>query len=260
MEKPYQNKNELLARCEQIRLATTGIVAKHINKRFSLPISRWVVTHTRWTPNQITYFNIFLGLLSGFVASKGTLFSLFIGGLLFQIVSIMDGVDGEVAKLTNTSSQWGQWLDTISDNGSLASFMIGISVGLYRIDPQGPVISLTITTFGAIAFMIGTMLIFLKKETNSGSLVTYDKEFLSTIQPDQFPIASRAIHALKYGVKKDFYSLIFFLACLFQKPSWVLYLCAYGGIIACVFMAYIHIMTWIDRECGSVPLQGERFL
>ncbi len=250
-------KNELLERCEQIRFATTGIIAKHINKRFSLPISRWVVVHTYWTPNQITYFNILLGLFAGLIAAKGTLLSLALGGCLFQIVSIMDGVDGEVAKLTKTSSPWGQWLDTISDNGSLASFMIGTSVGLYHRNPQGPVISLAITMFGAIAFMIGTMLIFLKRETDSGSLVTYDKEFLSTIQTDRFPVASRLIHALKYGVKKDFYSFLFFLFCLFQKPEWVLYACAYGGVVGCVFMAYIHIMTWIDRECEP-PLSRER--
>ena len=79
MKKIQHNKNELLEKCEQIRLAATGIIAKHINKRFSLPISRWVVTHTAWTPNQITYFNIVLGIISGILASKGTLFHLFLG-------------------------------------------------------------------------------------------------------------------------------------------------------------------------------------
>ncbi len=252
MKKIQHNKNELLEKCEQIRLAATGIIAKHINKRFSLPISRWVVTHTAWTPNQITYFNIVLGIISGILASKGTLYHLFLGGLLFQIVSIMDGVDGEVAKLNQKTSQWGQWLDTISDNGSLASFLIGTTIGLMKLKPEFPILSLAITTLGVLLFMIGTMLIYLKKETNSGSLVTYDKEFLSTIKPDQFPISARLIHALKYGVKKDFYSFIFFIFCAVLKPEWVLYSCTYGGVIACVFMAYIHIMTWIDRECGAV--------
>ena len=241
----------LKEKCEQIRLNTKGIVARYLNKRISLPISRWVVTHTQWKPNQVTYFNMLVGFSSGPIAALGTPVSLFIAALILQIASILDGVDGEVAKLTQTSSQWGQWLDTISDNGTLLSYLIGTTIGLYRLYPYSHVLSFAVVTFAVTIMIIATILIFLRKETDSGSFVTYDQEFLKSLTPEEFPIVSRVVSVLKYMIKKDFYSFLFFIVALINKPMWVLYICSYGGGIACLFLAYINIIRWMDQTLGE---------
>lgn len=245
------------AQCEQIRLSTTGLVARHINKRISLPMSRWIANNTRWTPNQITYFNIVVGFSSGFIAALGTPLSLFLAALILQIASILDGVDGEVAKLTKTSSQWGQWLDSISDNGTLASFLIGTTVGLGKLYPSSPILALSLLTFGSFLLIIGTMLTFLRLETNSGSFVTYDKEFISKLSADHFPVLGRVASVLKYTVKKDFFSMLFFLIAASGHPIWILYLCSYGGALAFLIMAYFHVSLWIRSRSGKVSFEGE---
>ncbi len=242
---------DLKNKCEEIRLNTKGIVARHLNKKISLPISCWVVTHTGWKPNQVTYFNMLVGFSSGPIAALGTPMSLFLAAFILQVASILDGVDGEVAKLTQTASHWGQWLDTISDNGTLISYLVGTTIGLYRLYPFSPVLSLAVITFAVTIMIIATILIFLRKETDSGSFVTYDQEFLKSLTIEEFPIVARLVSILKYMIKKDFYSLLFFLVALINKPLWVLYICSYGGGIACLFLAYINIMRRMDQMLGK---------
>ena len=59
-----------------------------------------------------------------------------LGGFLFQTASVMDGVDGEVAKFTLKVSKIGGWLDTISDNMTLILFVSVLSY-LYYIKTGG---------------------------------------------------------------------------------------------------------------------------
>lgn len=248
-----QQFSTLDERCEQIRRNTMGVIARHLNKRISLPISRWIVTHTRWRPNQITYFNILVGFASGPIAALGTPVSLFFAAFILQVASILDGVDGEVAKLSGQCSRWGQWLDTLSDNGTLISYLVGTTIGLYRLYPNQPVLSMAVVTFAAFIIIVTTMLIFLRKETDSGSFVTYDQEFLDKLQPREFPLVAHLVGFLKYMLKKDFISFLFFAVTLIGQPLWVLYICSVGGTIACFFIAYIHISRWARRRAALHP-------
>ncbi|MBI4223369.1 MAG: CDP-alcohol phosphatidyltransferase family protein, partial [Deltaproteobacteria bacterium] len=91
-------------RLEAIRLATPGPVARHLNKRISLPIS-WQLAKWGVHPNWISAFNITLGWSTGFFTAQGTYPFYLLGGFLFQMASIFDGCDGEVAKLRGMTSK-----------------------------------------------------------------------------------------------------------------------------------------------------------
>ena len=49
------------------------------------------------------------------------------GAILFQIASIVDGVDGEIARATQRSSKSGATLDTATDAATNFAFLAGIS-------------------------------------------------------------------------------------------------------------------------------------
>jgi CDP-L-myo-inositol myo-inositolphosphotransferase len=57
-------------------------------------------------------------------------------GILIQLGSILDGCDGEVARLTFSKSRFGAWLDTLLDRYGDAAVATGITVGFWRVHPS----------------------------------------------------------------------------------------------------------------------------
>jgi len=52
--------------------------------------------------------------------------------LLFELASIFDGCDGEVARLTYNTSDRGAFSDVLLDASSYIIFFSGLALGLYR--------------------------------------------------------------------------------------------------------------------------------
>ena len=86
-----------------------GFISRHLNRKISLRISEILVN--RITPNQATLMSFFIGILASLIA----LISVPLGGLFYQISSILDGVDGEIARASLRTTKFGGWLDSILD-------------------------------------------------------------------------------------------------------------------------------------------------
>lgn len=113
---------------------TDGWVSQHINRYISKAISRRLMNHDV-SPNIVTGIALFIGILSMIanlmaVGAYGLWF-LALGGFLFQLSSVVDGCDGELARLKFDFSDFGAWFDTISDLivnvGYIMSFGVGVS-------------------------------------------------------------------------------------------------------------------------------------
>ena len=113
-----------------------GFLARHLDRRVSHLLSR-KLAHTRLTPNQITLFNATLGLIGAFFLSRPDYWPQVIGSLLFLSFAVMDGVDGEVSRLRIQDSQFGYYLDMITDNIVNVAIFVGIAFGLYRHTADG---------------------------------------------------------------------------------------------------------------------------
>ena len=102
-----------------------GLVARHINRKFSRPITAWL-SRTAVTPNQVTIAS-FLMALAGAVlfAVREPLWA----GLTVQLASIVDGVDGELARLKLRTSAFGTLLDSLLDR--YADGLIVLAMGYY---------------------------------------------------------------------------------------------------------------------------------
>ncbi|HEX7502609.1 MAG TPA: CDP-alcohol phosphatidyltransferase family protein [Acidobacteriota bacterium] len=107
-----------------------GFFSRHLNRRISWPMSRLLV-RLRVRPTQVTVANLALGLLSGWLIGRGGYGNTLAAGLLFQFVSIFDGCDGEIARLTFRFSAFGTKLDNLCDFVTLVVFFINLPVGLY---------------------------------------------------------------------------------------------------------------------------------
>ena len=185
-----------------------GFIAKRINKSISIPISL-MLSRTGVHPNILTLINMIIGILSALFLLQNSYWYIVLGGFFFQLASILDGVDGEVAKFTFKVSKIGGWLDTISDNTTLILFLIATSY-LFFINFKGVIAAAIIgVMFVGLIILLLAMITFLKRYSESGSLVAYDREFLQKL-PKEDPLASFVLK-MKYITKKEFFALLFFL-------------------------------------------------
>jgi len=94
---------------------TEGFMSRHVERRISLAITRRLVG-TRITPNAMTLVSLSIGLLGApFFLSTQTLLQI-VGALLFLTHSVLDGCDGELARLKFQESPMGARLDFWGDN------------------------------------------------------------------------------------------------------------------------------------------------
>ena len=110
--------------------STDGILAR-FNRRISLPLSLLLV-RTPITANQISLFIVGLGFWAAWLFSRGTYAACLLAAIISLAASILDGCDGEVARLKYQESIFGCWLETIGDYTYYFAIFIGITVGAVR--------------------------------------------------------------------------------------------------------------------------------
>ena len=105
-------------------------VEKYINRPLAYLIVR-AVFRTRITPNGLTFFSFFLGLLAAIFFSRGEYIYFVLGGVFTQLSAIVDCSDGMLARAKNMCSDYGAYLDLFLDRIVDFSLIVGIAVGIY---------------------------------------------------------------------------------------------------------------------------------
>jgi phosphatidylglycerophosphate synthase len=112
---------------------TDGYLSR-FDRRISMALSRLLV-RTRVTPNAITWVSILVGLVgAALVASKSAAVALAGTGLVW-VSAILDGCDGEVARLKLLSSKWGARLDLFGDHVVNFSVLAAAALHVLRKHP-----------------------------------------------------------------------------------------------------------------------------
>ena len=109
-----------------------GSISKYINR----PISQWATSKIidyPLTPNQISIAVFFISVFSGLIISIEGYFFLLLGALLAQLSSILDGCDGEIARLKLLESKFGGWFDRVLDRYSDLFILMGLTFHTYFI-------------------------------------------------------------------------------------------------------------------------------
>src|SRR6266511_4333461 len=91
---------------EKCRKPVDGIVSRYLNRHVSIAISKRLV-ETAITPNQISVAAMVIGLAGAACAARGGYGWPLLGATLLQIDSIVDGVDGELARVRFQQSRLG---------------------------------------------------------------------------------------------------------------------------------------------------------
>jgi uncharacterized protein (TIRG00374 family) len=109
---------------------TDGIYAR-LNRKISIPISRQLIKFPV-TANMVTIFTLGVGFASGAFFALGGYWNTLLGALLCLWASILDGCDGEVARLKLQESAFGCWLETVCDYLFYLIFFVGMTLGFWR--------------------------------------------------------------------------------------------------------------------------------
>jgi len=113
---------------EKLRKNTDGPISRILNRPISHKISE-LLLKTKITPNQISLISFIAGLFGALFFYFGDYIFLVIGGLLVHLSSIIDGCDGEVARLKLSESKYGGWFDAVLDRYADAIIIFGMIHG-----------------------------------------------------------------------------------------------------------------------------------
>lgn len=196
----------------------TGWIARKINGRMSLPLSK-VLVKTSLTPNMISVLINLIGVLCGPFYALG---QPVLGALFMQIATVLDRCDGEVARIKLMETKKGQWVDTISDQFTVLSFLVGVPLGLYLQTQSTTAVLLGIYNVAAFTLFICWSFYFIRKYTDSGSLVAYF-EVDKHVDTEELSVLRKLLSRLRPLGRRNYYSAIIILLAVVGGNSLILY-------------------------------------
>ena len=116
---------------------TDGPVSRYINRRISSRITAFLIRHfASITPNQLTILVTIIGIIPSLLYILRDPILAAVAGVIVQLNSILDGVDGEFARATGRTSPYGAFLDAILDRVVDVSILGSIGYALILVMPH----------------------------------------------------------------------------------------------------------------------------
>jgi phosphatidylglycerophosphate synthase len=208
---------------------TEGFMSRHVERKISLAISRRLAP-TRVTPNQMTIVSVLVGLggAAFFLSSRPVM--QFAGALLFLAHSILDGCDGELARLKFQTSRLGGILDFWGDNVVHSAVFAAIAIGWWRSSEEiqplllgAAAIAGTLLSAGFVYFQ--TMSHASNAHSASSASKGREEPLFTSVSRSGDSRLSRMADLL---ARRDFIYLVVILSA-FGKANWFLILAAVGA-------------------------------
>jgi phosphatidylglycerophosphate synthase len=128
LQEQVDNQDEQDVRTRRALRSDDGFYSTFVLRKLSRRVSMLSIKRG-WTPDQITLTSLLLALVvAGFFAT-GWLPLMIVGAIGVQVSIIIDCADGEVARFTGVSSQFGAWLDAATDRIKEYALYAGLAFG-----------------------------------------------------------------------------------------------------------------------------------
>ena len=88
------------------------------------------LARTPMTPNQVTTVGLLSGLAAALMYAQGEEALANWAAVLFMLAVFIDHVDGELARMTGTTSRFGHYYDAVASGVSYVGMFVGVGVGL----------------------------------------------------------------------------------------------------------------------------------
>jgi phosphatidylglycerophosphate synthase len=230
-----------------LRKSADGLASKLINRHLSLPMT-WLLMRTAVIPNHVTLTALACAITGAIVIAQGGYTAGAIGMLLVNFGSIIDGVDGEIARLKFLFSKTGQWLDTVVDDIGNVFYSGGIMLNLHA---SGVSWALPLWAAAAIGFVLtqSSQYWLIARVYNSGDLAAIPWAFQSTSFLSQRPKGLWPWITTTFPklLKRDAALTIFTIFALAGQLDWILVGYCTGAL---VFFAVFFVQ--FARNAASV--------
>lgn len=223
-------ETQLFAQLRAATADTDGPLA-----RFDRSLSQWIssrLVYTPLRPNHITVIGTGVGLLASWCLARGAYWMDVLGALLFLCATVIDGCDGEVARLKFQETPFGHQFDIVTDNIVHVTILIGLGMGQYRRHPDGHYAALIVLLVCGFACASGAAYwCFLRQpesmQPRADALTTRGK------------IRQLLLRGFEGLMNRDFAYLIFVLAVVNRLP-WFFWGAAFGtyGFAAALLWVY----------------------
>jgi len=224
---------------QSLRKSEDGLISRTLNRPLSLATTR-LLARTPITPNQWTIFIGIMGLVGAWMMAQGGYWWLTLGALTVHISSVLDGCDGELARIKFLSSRIGEWLDTAFDDIVNSAMILGLGLGLEATTGNG---LYGVLAFAAYAmYLTATVIIYheLITKYKSGYVLDFtwwfekENEGANTMDRPQ-----GVMDTLKLCMRRDFY-ILFFLGLIACTLAPVAFGFAFVAVCVHFSMAIIH--------------------
>ena len=219
-----------------------GIVSRHLNRPVSQAMTRILLRWPGARPWHATLIAALIGVAMALALFLGGATGLIAGAILFQLASIVDGVDGEIARATFRSSARGAMMDSVTDAATNLSFIAGVSFNLYTRGAEAAGIG------GGIGFALlatGSALLALQSRRDGGDF-TFD-----ALKSRVRARPSRIRQWLVWVTMRDFYALAACIAILLGGASLLLF--TFATVAAGWFAATCAMVLRPGRDASQGP-------
>lgn len=205
-----------------------GLVSRFLNRPISRMVTR-VLLRFPITPNVWTMSIFPLLVIAFFFLLRGDYWGIVAGCAIFQVYSILDGCDGEIARAKNLVSEVGGQLDTLCDTIGNLLLLIGLGLGLRA---QHPASGWTYALEGFLCAALIAMNEFSLHKTKpeeglrpSGvSAALYPRHQTLAQHSGLMLLGERNVWWLVQLTKRDVAILFFLALAIAGLPQWILHL------------------------------------
>jgi len=105
-----------------------GLWTRFVLRPLSFPVA-WAALRLKFSPMAVSYFSALLSIAGGILFSWPGYVQAAIGAALFNVFSVLDCVDGNMARTSGKASLWGGWADAVM--GFITYTSVFFASGLY---------------------------------------------------------------------------------------------------------------------------------
>jgi CDP-L-myo-inositol myo-inositolphosphotransferase len=231
---------------------TDGWVSRTFNRPISRIFSRGALA-LGMSASAASFITLLIGLGCAWVAAQPGYLPLAWTGILFQLASILDGVDGEIARATLTESEEGARVDTIVDQVTYVACFAGATIGWIR-EGHGLLAAVSTLVIG-IALVLSLLRAgrFVARHAENASFVFVDRSVRRAAQDTgRLPLQMAAAGFTL--LRRDVFAVIFLVVLLLGNRVLIPGLVAVGIVIANVtFSVYGRELADAARAERGLP-------
>ena len=228
-----------------------GIVSKFLNRPISRVITR-LLLNLPITPNAWTILTFALAPVAFVFLVRGDYTGFLVGTAVFQLINILDGCDGEIARAKYLDSERGRRLDAFCDFVANLFFVLCLGIGLFRQPSVSANIRFVYLLESSITFLImaGALGRYLKP------LLARDTKSVTSRRQEDFNLAERflgrALPAFIFQItQRDMIYFVFLLLAIVGRASWILHIFFAFSVVTLLFRLF---RSRIPKQSSKVRL------